>query len=90
MIWRFELSEKGNQTIELPLDYQILTVQTQYGVPCMWVLVDLNKPKEKEIFEIYGTGHEIHYDMGISREYIGTWQESSENLVWHLFKYNGV
>ena len=90
VIWKFELSEKGNQRIELPLDYEILALQTQNGNPCLWVLVDLKKPKEIETFEIYGTGHEIHYDMGIDREYVGTWQEQGGLLVWHLFKYTGV
>lgn len=90
VIWKFELNEKGNQQIKLPLDYEILALQTQQGKPCLWVLVDPNKPKETEIFEIYGTGHPIHYDMGIDREYVGTWQEQGGLLVWHLFKYTGV
>lgn len=86
VILKFELSEKGNQRIELPLDYEILALQTQNGKPYLWILVDPNKPKETEMFEIYGTGHEIHYDMGIDREYVGTWQEQGGLLVWHLFK----
>ena len=88
VIWKFELSGKGNQRIELPEGYKILTLQTQKDTPCMWVLVDPSKAKLPEIFEIYGTGHSIHYDMGIDREYVGTWQELGGSLVWHLFKYN--
>lgn len=90
VIWKFELDHKGNQEIELPIDYEILTIQVQNETPCLWVLVDPNKPKEKEIFEIYGTGHEIHYDMGIDRKYIGTFQENKGMYVWHLFRYTGV
>ena len=90
VIWKFELDHKGNQEIELPIDYEILTIQVQNETPCLWVLVDPNKPKEKEIFEIYGTGHEIHYDMGIDRKYVGTFQENKGMYVWHLFRYTGV
>jgi len=86
-IWKFELDIKVKQEIELPLNYEILTLQTQNGMPYIWVLVDPHKPRETEIFEIYGTGCPIHYDMGIDREYVGTWQEKGGLLVWHLFKY---
>ena len=51
VIWKFELDHKGNQEIELPIDYEILTIQVQNETPCLWVLVDPSKPKEKEIFE---------------------------------------
>ncbi len=89
-IWKFELTGKGNQRIELPLNYEILALQIQRDTPCMWVLVDPSKPKVTETFEIYGTGLEIHYDMGMDREYVGTWQEHGGALIWHLFKYIGV
>ncbi len=87
VIWKFVLSEEGNQIIELPLDYEILALQTQQGNPCIWVLVDPTRPKKTEVFEIYGTGHEIHYSMGMNREYVGTWQEQEGMFVCHLFKY---
>jgi len=60
----------------------------QNGTPCIWILLNPNEEKITERFEIYGTGHEINYDMGVDREYLGTFQERS--LVWHLFKYTGV
>ena len=88
VIWKFELTESGFQEIELRKGYEFLTIQMQNGNPYIWVLLDPNEEKETERFEIYGTGHEIHYDMGVSREYLGTFQERS--LVWHLFKYTGV
>lgn len=88
VIWKFELTDKGVQNISLPKDYQFLTIQTQNGTPCIWVLVNPDEEKIDEQFEIYGTGHNIHFDMGISRDYLGTFQDSY--LVWHLFRYTGV
>lgn len=85
VIWKFELKDV-NQKIELPTGYEILTLQTQNGQPCLWILVNPDNPKKTEVFEIYGTGHEIHYDMGIDREYVGTWQERDGLLIWHLFR----
>ena len=86
VIWKFELNTKGNQEIKLPLDYEVLALQIQNNKPCIWVLVDPDKSKETEVFEIYGTGHPIYYDIGIDRKYVGTWQEQNGMLVWHLFK----
>lgn len=88
VIWKIELTESDIQEIELRKDYQFLDAQMQNGIPCFWVLLNPNEEKITERFEIYGTGHEIHYDMGIDREYLSTFQESY--FVWHLFKYTGV
>jgi len=88
VIWKIELSEQGIQNIRLPKNYQILTLQKQRDIPCIWVLVDPTEPIMVERFEIYGTGHEIHFDTGTNREYIGTFQDGS--FVWHLFKYTDI
>ncbi len=88
VIWKFELTEGGNQEIELRKGYEFLTLQMQNGNPCIWVLLNPEEEKETITLEIYGTGHEIHYDMGVSREYLATFQYAT--LVWHVFKYTGV
>lgn len=90
VIWKFELTDLGSKEIELRKGYEFLTVQVQNGNACIWVLLNPNEEIITERFEIYGTGHEIHYDMGISREYLGTFQENNGLFVWHLFKYTGV
>ena len=84
IIWKFPLSEKGVQTFELRKGYEILTLQMQNGMPCIWVLLNPDEIILKETFEIYGTGHEIHYDHSVNREYVGTFQQ--DYFVWHLFK----
>jgi hypothetical protein len=73
-------------TLEMPKDAEILTVQTQNEKPCIWALVNPENDKELRYFEVYGTGHGIHYDMGIERKYINTFQLDDGSLVFHLFE----
>jgi len=89
-ILKFELETTDNQIIEMPVNAEILTVQTQNEVPCIWALVDPTKPKEKRFIEVFGTGHDVHYDMGVGRNYLGTYQLHGGSLVFHVFEYNGV
>ena len=89
-IWKFELETTDKQTIEMPVDSEILTVQTQNGEPCLWALVDPAAEKETRTFEVFGTGHTLHYDMGITKDYIGTYQLNSGALVFHVFEHTGV
>lgn len=84
-IWKFEINT--NQiTIEIPKEAEILTMQTQNEKPCIWALVNPENKKELRHFEVYGTGHNIYYDMGIERKYINTFQLHNGDLVFHLFE----
>lgn len=85
-IWKFELTIKDSQIIEMPVGAEILDVQNQTGIPCIWVLLDPTVEKEFVVFEMFGTGHEVCYDMGIDRKHIGTFQLSGGRLVYHLFQ----
>ena len=89
-IWKFELEIGDNQKLEMPIGAEILSVQTQNETPCLWALVDPDADQETRHFEVYRTGHPVHYDMGISRNYIGTFQLQSGLLVLHVFEYVGV
>lgn len=86
-IWKCELSKVDEQTISLPKESQILTVQIQHGKICIWVLVEPDLPLEERIFEIYGTGEVIKESFSlVTREYIGTFQCNGGDLVFHLFE----
>ena len=84
-IWKFEINP-NKVIVEMPKGAEILTIQTQNGTPCIWALVNPESEKEKRHFEVYGTGHNIHYDMGIVRKYINTFQLEGGLLVFHLFE----
>ena len=89
-IWKYEIVTTNTQSLTIPYGAEILTIQDQKGTLCMWVLVDPNEEKEKRVFEVFGTGQDIHYDLGVSRKYIGTYQERAGHLIFHLFEYTGV
>jgi hypothetical protein len=91
-IWKYELKNTDLQKVHIPKGGEILTVQTLNDKPCLWVLVDTSQPQplEERMFEIFGTGDLIQYDMGTDRKYIGTYQLYGGDLVFHLFEYIGV
>lgn len=83
-IWKFELETQQLHSIEMPEGGQVLTVQVQNEIPCIWVKVNPAKNKEVRIFEVYGTGRVIPSEEIYDRKYIGTYQ--SGEFVWHLFE----
>jgi len=89
-IWKFPLKVTDGQNISMPVGSEILTVQTQNEEPCLWALVDPKATTEIRFFEIFGTGHPVGYDMGVSRKYISTFQLRGGALVFHVFEYTGV
>ena len=85
-IWKFELETTGRQEIEMPIDAEILTAQTKYETLCLWALVDPTAKKEIRVFEVFGTGHPVYHDMGVSRNYIDSYQLNGGSLVFHVFE----
>jgi hypothetical protein len=86
-IWKFELDIENYKKFEMPKNAEILTLQTQNKIPCLWALVDPSNDRETRTFEVYGTGHPIHHDMRTSRNYIGTFQLNRGRSVFHVFEY---
>jgi hypothetical protein len=82
-IWKFELPKQGK--ILMPKGAEILTVQTQNEIPCIWAVVNPDADKEERTFVIYGTGFEFQL---IDYKYIGTFQMHSHGLVFHVFEAN--
>ena len=91
-IYKYELKLNSGQNIEMPKGSEILTIQTQYGRPCMWCLCPIIEDGESECrnIEIYPTGAPIVSDMGATRDYLGTFQIENGSLVFHVFEYTGV
>ena len=89
-IYKYILKETDYQSLELPKGYEILTIQLQNEVPCLWALINPNSI-EKEVIniEMVGTGHYITYNTLSDRKYISTIQFKN-GLVFHLFEYTGL
>ena len=88
-IWKFTL-QPDNLIMRMPLDAKILHVDEQHGSICLWAEVDDKQPREKRVFEICGTGHEMIEQMGISREYIGTAKMQGGTFIFHVYEYTGI
>lgn len=83
-VWKYPLNLVDSQTIEIPFEYKILTVQVQNGVPCLWALVDSDMYTIAIRVAIFGTGHPANTD---GMEYIGTFQ-TDYGFVGHVFGEN--
>lgn len=84
-IWKFELKVTDHQTIKLPKEADILSVQSQNETVCLWALVNPKNELEDRYFEIFGTGHPIALETTL-KEYVGTFQLHGGSLVFHLFE----
>jgi hypothetical protein len=85
-VWKYELLITDFQTVEMPMGTRILTVQMQYGQPCLWAEVnDRSNETELRHIGIVGTGHA---DVPTGAVYIGTVQDDS--LVWHVYEARKV
>ena len=84
-IHKFPLTVTDEQTISLPRDARILTVDQQNGQLCLWALVDDQQPtKETHTLRIVGTGHPVNDAHELV--HISTVVIESMNLVWHVFE----
>lgn len=92
-IWKFPLAEIHEQTIAMPENATILSVQVQpkrgwgsRGEICMWALVDPHAPLQERRFLIYGTGQAI---FGWEKEYQFVATVQLDSFVWHIFEHLG-
>ncbi len=87
-IFKFELETTGMQKVVMPIDAEILTVQVQNDVPCLWALVDAHNGgvTEERSIEIFGTGNPVPQGMGVDRKYLATYQLRGGDFVGHVFE----
>ena len=82
-IYKYPINRLDVEELELPQGATPLTLQLQGGQPCLWFLVDPDRPTEVRRFLIFGTGHAIGPEAGA---YIGTFQLAHGTLVFHVFE----
>ena len=80
VIYKYQLDMTLINRIAMPAKSEILTVQTQSGVLCVWVKCNPDNPSVIRNLAIHGTGNRFPEVSGI---YINTVQMGS--LVWHVF-----
>lgn len=84
-IWKYDLAVSGLQDIKMPKGSEVLTVQVQKGVPCIWALGDIEEEKVFRSFAVFGTGHDVS-DLLKSISFVGTFQLHGGDLVFHVFE----
>jgi hypothetical protein len=82
-IWKYELPVDDACEIRMPEGATVLCVQVQFGRPHIWALVNSGHTLVPRQFRTVGTGHPLPEKLGV---YVGTYQVSGGNLVFHVFE----
>lgn len=82
-VFKYKLQTKDIQEIEMPELSEVLCVQIQNNVPCIWVKVDTKNELKKRFFLVVGTGNPVPDNPS---NYIGTYQLLDGDLVYHVFE----
>lgn len=82
-VYKYSIPLTDHFSLSLPIDAQLLAVQTQYGMPQLWALVETDYPTEDRYFRLAGTGHTIEVECP---DYVGTFQIQDGALIFHLFE----
>lgn len=82
-VWKYPI-ETGESCIEMPEGAQLLFVDTQSDLICLWALVDPDATKEKRHFMLVGTGHDVPDQTKL--DYIGSGMLFGGQLVFHVFE----
>ncbi len=79
-----QITYTGDQEVEMPKFSDLLCVQMQNEVLCLWAEVDTKHENEARKIRIFGTGHEIPAYFG--GHHLGTIQQNGGALIWHVFE----
>ena len=82
-IYKYILLQTDLQTLSIPGFQKALDVQVQKSVPCLWVVVNADKPPVLVEVRIIGTG--CRFDDVCNDDYVGTFQMFGGDLVNHVF-----
>lgn len=81
-IHKYNLRVVDIQTINLPKDAIILSIQNQNGSLSMWCLIDTNDEMTPRTFRVIGTGERFEDEEACA--FLATVQ--CDHLVWHIFE----
>jgi hypothetical protein len=84
-IYKFELDECT--MVEVNSDSRWLKVDAQDGNTYLWATIDTDKPIVEKAIHIYGTGHELPYNVDFA-DHIGTFFQGP--FVWHAFDFSSI
>ena len=83
-VYKYSLEISSRQSVRMPSDARILSIQAQRGEPCIWALVDeREKCVHAHKIRMFGTGHPI---PDIPMTFLGTFQVEDRDFVFHVFE----
>ena len=94
-IWKYPFEVKNSDNcpaffkLEMTKGAEILSVQTQKNVPCIWAAVTPGKRIENRKFFVFRTG-QLFEGNTAKLKFIGTFQLLNGTYVGHLFEEVGI
>lgn len=90
VVWKFPLAFADRQTLGVPVaGFTPLKVDTQFGRPYLWALVNPDAAVGTRTVFIRGTGQVTETEKPLTRrDYIDTFTTESGELVFHVFMQN--
>jgi hypothetical protein len=85
-IYKWPLPIIGKAIVDMPHSPNILAVQAQNNVPCVWALCEPSNPLQSHVFHMYMTGELLPGAM--TGTYLATVQLRGGYFVTHVF-YEG-
>ena len=82
-IHKYPLQTCDEQVIEMPVGAEILCVQVQNGVACLWASVETTFGLSGVRIYTFGTGHPL---PAAELRYVGTYQLDGGSLVFHVYE----
>jgi hypothetical protein len=83
-IWKFQVPVNDDIAVEMPKGAEILHIDAQEDVPCIWAMVDPTNDLHTRRFRMYGTGHPMHVDE--VETHVGSFMLYNGQLVFHVFE----
>lgn len=83
-IFKYELKALPRQTIEMPVNTEIIHVNSLFNYPCIFAMAKPTNEMAKRTFEVYGTDQEIKDND--SRKYLESCQMWNNEFILHIFE----
>lgn len=84
VIYKYSFPVEDTFELDMPQGAQVLHVEAQYDVPCLWAIVDLTAPIKARKFRLAGTAHPLEDNIG-KAHHVGSFFLRGGALVFHLF-----
>lgn len=87
VIWKYQLTIRRDNFLELPEGAIILSVQLQYNSLCLWVMVNPDElKKEQRLVQVFKTNEYMPLNEIAQRLHINTVQMQDKKTVFHVFE----